>query len=90
MPPAQFDDRSRPNAADARNSCAANAGAPLQYIVFGRSRCTVSTAIVHTTRLPRKSSIMISTEIPPGAVKQISVGERHPPQPPRFRSATPD
>jgi hypothetical protein len=27
---------------------------------------------------------------PPGAVKQISVGERHPPQPPRFRSATPD
>jgi hypothetical protein len=26
----------------------------------------------------------------PGAVKQISVGERHSPQPPRFRSATPD
>jgi hypothetical protein len=45
---------------------------------------------VHTTRLLRKSSIMISTDIPPGAVKQISVGERHPPQPPRFRSATPD
>ena len=29
-------------------------------------------------------------DFPPGAVKQISVRERHPPQPPRFRSATPE
>ena len=53
-------------------------------------RCTASAAIVHTTCLPRKLSIMISTDIPPDAVRQISVGERHPPRPPRFRSGTPD
>ena len=64
---------------------------PVQYIVFGQSCCTAWAAFVHTTRRPmRKSSIMISTDIPPGAAKQISVGERQPPQPPRFRSETPD
>ena len=36
---------------------------PVQQMVFGRSRCTASQAIVHTTRLPRQSSIMISTDI---------------------------